>query len=193
MHTASSTWILPRERRSADFSTSRATVPKQHSRLKTYKRGKKNSLSPSRSSPLSRSSSVFLPVSSLRQCENIDETSASLPISNTSLYHLHPSIRTGSLFRLLPFCLIKPSSNLEVQLFLIPPSSCIIRIENIHTQNHSQYFTYKCQFHLGFTYRNRSAQTGCSYFSGLRWILQIFVRKLHFVFFYHFVYYCQRL
>lgn len=98
MHAASSTRILPQEQRSANFSTSRATVPKQHSRLKKYKHYKKISLSPSCSLPLISLCSSICLSPSLRQSENIIETSAAtLLISHTSLYHLHPNRQTASI------------------------------------------------------------------------------------------------
>lgn len=98
MHAASSTRILPQEQRSANFSTSRATVPKQHSRLKKYKHYKKISLSSSCSLPLISLCSSICLSPSLRQCENINETSAAtLPITHTSLYHLHPNRQTASI------------------------------------------------------------------------------------------------
>lgn len=90
MHTASSPSILPREESCANFSASRATVPTADTAdLKKYKQNKKkNSLSLTCSpAAIIPSSPVYPSLSpSLRQCENIDETSAAtLPIPNTSL------------------------------------------------------------------------------------------------------------
>lgn len=133
MHAASSTRILPQEQRSANFSTSRATVPKQHSRLKKYKHYKKISLSPSCSLPLISLCSSICLSPSLHQCENINETSAACP---SLTFHCITSIQT---VRLHPFCLINASFTFEVQLLLIPASICDMSIEK---PPHTQYFTW---------------------------------------------------
>lgn len=98
MHAVSSTRILLQEQRAANFSTSRATVPEQHSRLKKYKHYKKIILSPSCSLPLIGLCSSICLSPSLHHCENIKKTSAApLPSSHTSLYHLHPNGQTASI------------------------------------------------------------------------------------------------
>lgn len=128
MHAASSTRILPQEQRSANFSTSRATVPMQHSRLKKYKHYKKMSLSASCSLPLSACvhlSACLHPSVSVKT-----STKPLLPPCSSLTLHCITSIQT---VRLHPFCLINASFTFEVQLFLIPASICDMSIENLHT------------------------------------------------------------
>ena len=86
MHTASSPCILPREESCANFSA--------HSRLKKPPTEQKNSPSPLCSLTVIILSSAVNPClsPSLRQRENMDETSAaSLPIPNPSLELHHPN------------------------------------------------------------------------------------------------------
>lgn len=191
MHTASSTWILPRERRSADFSTSRATVPKQHSRLKTYKQNKKIvslhharlpyhpifiCLSACLHPPVSvKTLTKPLPPYPSLTLHCITSIPPSAPAACSGCFHFvlssHPSILKSSYFSsLLPAVLFVQKTSIH----RIPPSILPISTGFIWV------------LHTG-----TAVHRSCS--SGLRWILQISVHKLHFVFFYHFVYYCQRL
>lgn len=138
MHTASSPRILPREESCANFSASRATVPTADTAdLKNTNRTKKLSFSPMLPHcyhPIF--TCLSLPVSSLRQCENIDQTSAAtLPIPTTSLYLHHPSIQTVSLFRLHPFSLISASFVIGVWCSVTPVSICI-KCQHLYTQLH---------------------------------------------------------
>lgn len=168
MHTASSTWILPRERRSADFSTSRATVPKQHSRLKTYKQNKKIVFLHHARLPYH---SIFICLPACL-CPSVSVKTLtkplppSLPISTTSLYHLHPHRQPVQTASILSYQAILQSWSPVIS----HPCFQLYYSDRKHpyTQSHPVFYLYILyRFYLGFTYRDRSAQKGCSYVSGL--------------------------